>query len=162
MKKYLLARLIYLCIILLLPFMLWSCSNDTDNLQTSEALEEHDTDISSPSTSTNEGENFMSITIEVEPNHIHHTEIPKFVMVTIRNLSKKLEYRGSYHYAIEYYNGTDWVNIVSPAAIEEELVIEPSGVFELNYIQLMPDTYHYTIGKYRVTYDKWYGEFAIY
>ena len=101
------------------------------------------------------------ITVKVEPENISVIEIPNYVSITIKNLSDNLEYRGSYHYAIEYYDGTDWVNIVAPAVIEEELVIDPSSVFEMNFVQLMPNTYNYTAGKYRVVYDRLYGEFTI-
>jgi len=102
----------------------------------------------------------VKIVIEVRPKSINFNEIPRFIEITVKNLGE-VEYRGSYHYAIEYYDGSTWLTKVSPAVYDIEVAINPGESLVMPYGQLMPDDHNYTVGNYRVKYDKWYGEFSI-
>jgi len=107
--------------------------------------------------------------VKVYPQEINLNEIPDFIKVTITNLSDT-EYRGSWHCGIQYYDGKDWVLANAPAFTDDEIVIEPGGILEINYVPLYPNwspllptdyVHDYIIGEYKVKYDKWYGEFTI-
>lgn len=98
--------------------------------------------------------------IEVEPSIINVNEIPQFIKITVHNNSAEIEYRGGYHYSIEFHNDSEWSTIFAPMADDDEAVIEPNGKLEIKAL-LAPDNYRLNIGQYRVKYSVWYGEFSI-
>jgi hypothetical protein len=162
-------QFIILCIIISFSTIFIGCSESIkiSNYSEIEEDEEEIEIIISSNTVTNKRTDIetgfgkqVEIVVEVEPKNININEIPDFIEITIRNLGE-IEYMGDYHYSIEYYDGIDWISIVSPAAIDVIVVINPKETLILHYGQLMPDNYRYTVGEYRVKYNNWYGEFSI-
>lgn len=107
-------------------------------------------------------ENIPTLEIQVEPSSIDISTVPESVKITITNTSEELEYRGSYHYSIEYWDNENWIQINCPAVFDEEVIIDPGESTVFEYIQLNPKGYNYSVGKYRVNYNNHgYGEFLI-
>jgi hypothetical protein len=146
MKKIIFAFIFLLC--------LSGCSIDESNYDTAGELKE---------SIITDGNQFDML-IEVYPKEISIGEIPDFIKVTVTNLSDA-EYRGGWHCGIQYYDGTDWVLANAPAFPDDLIAIEPGGILDINYVQLLPIEYAHTdgyaAGRYRVKYDIWYGEFTI-
>ncbi len=103
-----------------------------------------------------------ALEIQVDPSGIHLSAIPEFVKITVANTSEELEYKGSYHYSVEYWDNENWIPVCCPAVPDEEVKISPGESAVFDYIQLNPKEYDYSVGKYRVNYNNCgFGEFLI-
>lgn len=110
----------------------------------------------------NDGVSVPTLEIQVAPSSINVSAIPEFIKITVTNTSEDLEYKGSYHYSIEYWDGEKWDQVLGPAVPDEEIIIRPADSAVFEYIQLNPAEHDYSIGEYRVNYNNYgYGEFSI-
>lgn len=108
----------------------------------------------------------IEMIIQVEPENINLNEIPDILTITVENTSN-VEWQGGYHCTIDYFDGDDWKLILTPAFIDDVLIIEPNSKYTI-YVPTKPDINNYTAGKYRVKFGfsdgnwlGWYGEFSI-
>lgn len=121
----------------------------------------NDTDLREDENALVDIGNQDGLLVEVEPRLIYINEMPRFVRLTIQNLSSAV-FQGGLHYVIEHHNGVDWLLVVAPPVADEELIIAPSETFVMEFVQLMPDAHRYVAGRYRVRFGYWYSEFSIY
>ena len=151
-------RIVPILTVLVLILLLSGC---TDKSNINQYLEESE-DVVDEMESLKEDASVPTIEIQVDPPSINVSAIPKFVSITVTNVSEDMEYRGSYHYTIEHWDNNDWVQIHCPAVQDESVIIPPAESVVFEYIQLNPTGYDYTVGKYRVNYNNCsYGEFSI-
>ena len=100
--------------------------------------------------------------VEIQPQSIRLNDISEPLTITVRNLSAE-EYRGGYEYKLEYNNNRGWTLV--PAIPEfgfrsVQIIIEPGDELT-QLLTLKSYDFEFVPGTYRVTYDKWHGEFTI-
>jgi len=102
-----------------------------------------------------------TLNVEIKNNTISITSIPKFCSIKVTNTSN-IEYKGGHHYSIEKNDNGKWIVVNNPPTDDEGIVIKPSETITLDYIQLNPEQYSYSVGEYRVNFASgFYGYFNI-
>ena len=118
---------------------------------------------------SDEGDNAMTLVgdqpdmiIEVEAQSIKLRDISEPMTFIVRNFSDE-EYMSGYGYRLEHYDGHEWVPIPllpDHGFFLEGVPIEP-GKEAVLPLSLAIHDFVFVPGRYRVTYDKWHGEFTI-
>ena len=103
--------------------------------------------------------------LSIEPQFIRLDELPKIVQLTIKNVSDFV-YWGGNRVAIDYFDGDDWVRVITPFTRDVGIRMPGRTSRELN-VYLNPDIHSYcdkfvfVTGRYRIVHSNWFVEFFV-